>query len=130
MELGKDTLRTAVHAALRKAERETTDRGHFLKREVLTGERAADPSIPTAQQLKVPATAQAMLAARIDRMEPENKRLLQAASVIGTAVPYELLKAVAEEPPQAFGRTPGSRIPLRKSAIPHTRVLFPARPHP
>src|SRR5262249_20753820 len=41
-------------------------------------------SLPTIQ---VPATVQAVLAARIDRLPPEEKRLLQAAAVIGTEVP-------------------------------------------
>ena len=37
--------------------------------------------------LQVPATVQAVLAARIDRLPPEDKRLLQAAAVIGKDVP-------------------------------------------
>src|SRR5262249_45569674 len=36
--------------------------------------------------LHVPATVQAVLAARIDRLPPEEKRLLQTAAVIGTEV--------------------------------------------
>src|SRR5262249_46642388 len=54
--------------------------------------------------LQVPATAQAMLAARIDRLKPEDKRLLQAAAVIGTDVPLELLQAVADEPEDRLRR--------------------------
>lgn len=34
----------------------------------------------------------------IDRLDPEHKRLLQAAAVIGTDVPFVLLQAVADEP--------------------------------
>jgi predicted ATPase len=41
------------------------------------------------EQLKVPATVQAILAARIDRLTPEAKRLLQAA-VIGKDVALPL----------------------------------------
>ena len=44
----------------------------------------------------MPATVQAILAARIDRVSPEDKRLLQAASVIGKDVPFALLQAIAE----------------------------------
>ena len=44
----------------------------------------------------MPATVQAILAARIDRLSPEDKRLLQAASVIGKDVPFALLLAIAE----------------------------------
>ena len=38
----------------------------------------------------------AVLAARIDRLPPEEKRLLQTAAVIGTEVPFALLQAIAE----------------------------------
>jgi class 3 adenylate cyclase/tetratricopeptide (TPR) repeat protein len=46
--------------------------------------------------IQVPATVQAVLAARIDRLPPEAKRLLQTAAVIGTEVPLPLLQAMAE----------------------------------
>src|SRR5262249_14285568 len=48
--------------------------------------------------LHVPATVQAVLAARIDRLPPEDKRLLQTAAVIGTEVPIPLVQAIAEVP--------------------------------
>jgi len=46
--------------------------------------------------VQVPATVQSILAARIDRLPPDEKRLLQSASVIGKDVPLALLAAVAE----------------------------------
>jgi predicted ATPase len=49
------------------------------------------------QNLRVPATVQAVLAARIDLLAPEDKRLLQTAAVIGTEVPLALLRALAEQ---------------------------------
>jgi predicted ATPase len=39
---------------------------------------------------------QAVLAARIDRLPSDEKRLLQAAAVIGTEVPLALIQAIAE----------------------------------
>src|SRR5262249_5657299 len=63
---------------------------------VLVGEGGAyrlAQAIPTVQ---VPAMVQAVLAARIDRLPPEEKRLLQTAAVIGTEVPLPLLQAIAE----------------------------------
>ena len=42
------------------------------------------------------------LAARIDRLPPEEKALLQTAAVIGTEVPLPLLQAVAEAPEAAL----------------------------
>src|SRR5262249_28062864 len=49
-----------------------------------------------SQTLQVPATVQAALAARIDRLPAEAKHLLQTAAVIGSEVPVPLLQAVAE----------------------------------
>jgi hypothetical protein len=49
----------------------------------------------------IPDTIQAVLAARIDRLPPEEKRLLQTAAVIGTEVAIPLLQAIAELPGEA-----------------------------
>ena len=46
--------------------------------------------------IQIPATVQAVLAARIDRLPAEDKRTLQLASVIGRTVPLTLLRAIAE----------------------------------
>jgi class 3 adenylate cyclase/tetratricopeptide (TPR) repeat protein len=51
---------------------------------------------------EVPATVQAMLAARMDRLPAEAKMLLQIAAVIGMEVPLALLQAIAEEPEEAL----------------------------
>jgi class 3 adenylate cyclase/tetratricopeptide (TPR) repeat protein len=64
----------------------------------LAGERGAYVLARPAEPTQVPATVQAVLAARIDRLLPEDKRLLQAAAVVGKDVPYPLLQAVAELP--------------------------------
>jgi predicted ATPase len=48
--------------------------------------------------IQLPATVQAVLAARIDRLPPEAKALLQTAAVIGPEVPLALLQAIAERP--------------------------------
>ena len=62
----------------------------------LIGERGAYRLGRAPEAVQIPATAQAILAARIDRLPPENKRLLQAASVIGKDVSFALLQAIAE----------------------------------
>jgi tetratricopeptide (TPR) repeat protein len=64
----------------------------------LAGERGAYRLIHPIGQLKMPATVQAILAARIDRLATEEKRLLQAAAVIGKDVPLPLLLAIADVP--------------------------------
>jgi class 3 adenylate cyclase/tetratricopeptide (TPR) repeat protein len=61
----------------------------------ISGERGAYRLVRRVDSLQVPATVQAILAARIDRLEPEDKRLLQAAAVIGSHVPFAVLMAVA-----------------------------------
>jgi class 3 adenylate cyclase/tetratricopeptide (TPR) repeat protein len=65
---------------------------------VLVGERGAYRLTKPVHTFRVPATVETVLAARIDRLAPEDKRLLQAASVIGENVPVSLLHAVAEMP--------------------------------
>ncbi len=54
------------------------------------------------EPLAVPDTVQAVLAARIDRLEPDDKRLLQTAAVIGRSVPIALLTHVSELSEQAL----------------------------
>ena len=64
--------------------------------QVLIGERGAYRLAHDAGAIQVPETVQAILAARIDRLSPDDKRLLQAAAVIGKDVPFALLVAIAE----------------------------------
>ena len=61
------------------------------------GERRAYRLVRPLESIQVPATVQAILAARIDRLAPEDKHVLQAASVVGTTVPYPLLEAASDE---------------------------------
>jgi len=70
----------------------------LVETHALTGERGAYQLAGQIQHLQLPATAQAILAARIDRLAPEDKRLLQAAAVVGKDVPFALLQAIAEGP--------------------------------
>ncbi len=71
---------------------------------VLAGDRGAYRVTRPVEALQVPGTVQTILAARIDRLPPEEKRLLQAASVIGKHVPYALLSAMAEQPEETLRR--------------------------
>jgi predicted ATPase len=63
---------------------------------VETGALVGEPGVYRLVQelptIQVPATVQAVLAARIDRLPAEEKQLLQAAAVIGTEVPLPLLE--------------------------------------
>jgi class 3 adenylate cyclase/tetratricopeptide (TPR) repeat protein len=71
---------------------------------VLVGDPGAYRLIKPLDSLQVPATVQAVLAARIDRLPSEEKRLLQTAAVVGTEVALPLLQAIAELPEAALHR--------------------------
>jgi class 3 adenylate cyclase/tetratricopeptide (TPR) repeat protein len=68
----------------------------LVETDALTGERGAHRLDRPLDTIDVPATVQAILAARIDRLAPEDKQLLQTASVVGKDVPFALLLAIAE----------------------------------
>jgi class 3 adenylate cyclase/tetratricopeptide (TPR) repeat protein len=70
----------------------------------LAGERGRYLLTQTLRALQVPPTVQAMLAARIDRLRPEDKHLLQTASAVGKDVPFGLLQIIAELPEQELRR--------------------------
>src|SRR5262245_13990453 len=66
----------------------------LVETKVLTGARGAYRLTRALDEIQVPATVQAVLAARIDRLSPEEKRLLQSAAVVGEDIPFTLLQAV------------------------------------
>ncbi|HXJ82216.1 MAG TPA: adenylate/guanylate cyclase domain-containing protein [Candidatus Methylomirabilis sp.] len=68
----------------------------------LTGEPGAYRLGREVQAIQMPATVQAVLAARIDRLPLEGRRLLQAAAVIGMDVPLNLLEAIMDAPEEAL----------------------------
>ena len=76
----------------------------LVETKALAGERGRYRLTQPVQAIQVPATVQVMLAARIDRLPPEDKRLLQTASVVGKDVPFTLLQAIAELPDEALRR--------------------------
>jgi class 3 adenylate cyclase len=76
----------------------------LVETQVLVGDRGAYRMTKAPELWQIPATAQAILAARIDRLAPEDKRLLQAASVIGKDVPFALLQVIADVPEDSLRR--------------------------
>jgi predicted ATPase len=74
--------------------------------------------------MPVPATVQAVLAARIDRLPPEEKRLLQTAAVIGTDVPLPLLEIIAELPEETLQH---GLTHLQAAEFLYETQLFPER---
>jgi predicted ATPase len=68
----------------------------LVEMNVVAGERGNYRLAKPIESIDVPASVQAVLAARIDRLTFEAKQLLQCASVIGKDFPFALLQGVAE----------------------------------
>ena len=68
----------------------------LVETKALAGEPGAYRLTEPVHAIQVPAGVHAVLAARVDRLAVEDKRLLQAAAVIGHDVPFTLLQEVAE----------------------------------
>ena len=70
----------------------------------LAGDRGDYRLATDLRSIRVPATVQAVLAARIDRLSLGDKRLLQSAAVIGTDIPVVLLRAIVDLPEEELRR--------------------------
>jgi DNA-binding NtrC family response regulator/class 3 adenylate cyclase/tetratricopeptide (TPR) repeat protein len=62
----------------------------------LVGDQGGYRTQRAVTSLQVPVTVESVLAARMDRLASSDKRLLQAAAVIGKDVPYALLRFIAD----------------------------------
>jgi AAA ATPase domain/Adenylate and Guanylate cyclase catalytic domain len=70
----------------------------LAQRGVLRGERGEYKSTAAVAGVTVPATLQATIAARIDRLDPKAKRTLSAAAVVGSRFGLNLLTVLGVEP--------------------------------
>ena len=70
----------------------------LAERGVLRGNRSAYELTADAAEVSVPATLQATIAARIDRLDPAAKRTLSAAAVIGSRFSRDLLETLGIDP--------------------------------
>ena len=70
----------------------------LAERGVLMGNRSAYESTADVGEVSVPATLQATIGARIDRLDPAAKRTLSAAAVIGSRFSRELLEMLGIDP--------------------------------
>jgi tetratricopeptide (TPR) repeat protein len=100
----------------------------LLETEALSGERGGYRLARPLPVIQVPATVQAILAARIDRLAPADKALLQTASVIGKDVPFTLLRATAalaeDELRDAIGRLQAAEFLYETSLFPDVEYTF------
>ena len=70
----------------------------LAERGVLRGEPGAYVSTAEVGEVSVPATLQATITARIDRLDPKAKRTLSAAAVVGSRFGLDLLTVLGAEP--------------------------------
>src|SRR5262249_10378084 len=89
---------------------------------VLVGQRGSYVLTRDVSDVSVPTTVRVMLAARIDRLEPEEKRLLQTAAVVGKDVPFALRKAIAATPESELH---ASLARLQAAELLYSVSLFP-----
>jgi tetratricopeptide (TPR) repeat protein len=79
-------------------------------------------------QLRIPPTAQAVLAARIDRLSPEQKELLQTLAVVGREFPVGLIQRVAQlsdiELDRMLGDLQLAEFIYEQPALPETEFIF------
>lgn len=87
----------------------------LAERSVLQGDQGGFRCTTDLAEITVPATLQATIAARIDRLDPDAKKTLNAAAVIGSRFTQELLAAV--------GNTPALDALLRAALIDQVRFI-------
>ena len=96
----------------------------LVETQVLVGAPGAYRVARDLPTIQVPATVQAVLAARIDRLPLEVKHLLQTAAVIGHEVPLAVLQAIADCSEEALHR---SLTQLQGAEFLYETRLFPER---
>ena len=70
--------------------------------DVLVGEAGAYELAKDPDRIRVPVSVHAVLAARVDRLAPRDKRLLQIAAVIGSEFAYPVVRTIAGESDEAL----------------------------
>ena len=88
----------------------------------LDGERGAYRMAREIDELPVPPTVQAIIAARIDRLTPEAKVTLQTAAAIGTETSRELLSEVVDLDDESLDRAIRALI---ETEFLHETALYP-----
>jgi class 3 adenylate cyclase len=93
-----------------------------VQRGVLTGEHSRYICRADVAEVSVPATVQAAIEARIDRLNSDAKRTLNAASVIGSRFGAELLTALGINP--AFDELVATDLIDQVGFTPHAEYAF------
>ncbi|NVK42817.1 MAG: AAA family ATPase [Oceanospirillaceae bacterium] len=81
-----------------------------------------------AQDLHIPTTVQGVLSARIDRLEPDEKSLLQKLAVIGKEFPLSLVQRVVDRPEvelrRGLSRLQAGEFIFERPAFPEIEYTF------
>ena len=100
----------------------------LVETKVLAGERGNYHLEKRVESTQVPATVQAVLASRIDRLPLAEKQLLQSAAVIGKDIPFSLLQAITElsdeELRRGLTRLQGAEFLYETSLFPDLEYTF------
>ncbi len=75
----------------------------LVETQALSGDRGNYRLMRPIENIQVPPTVQAILSARIDRLLPDDKNLLQIASIVGREVPLAVLRPMADFTEEALG---------------------------
>src|SRR6266542_2595730 len=94
----------------------------------LVGVKGAYKLVKPIEKVAVPPTVQAVLAARIDRLESREKHLLQTAAVIGKKFAEPVLKHIAELPeavlPESLGKLAAAEFIYEEALYPQAEYAF------
>ncbi|MDE2410507.1 MAG: TIR domain-containing protein [Sphingomonadales bacterium] len=88
----------------------------------ITGQRGSYSLNGAFKGLEVPPTVKAVVAARIDRLPPETRRVLQSAAAIGMSFPEPLLADIADLPANDLAQVLGL---LRRNEFLVEQATFP-----
>jgi class 3 adenylate cyclase/tetratricopeptide (TPR) repeat protein len=92
----------------------------------LAGERGVYQLVGRVDEIALPPTVQAVLAARIDRLEERDKQVLQAAAVIGRDFAEPVLRLVSNVPE---GELPAAIAALTAAEFIYEQTLYPEAEH-
>ena len=94
----------------------------LVETRALVGDRGRYRLAMALPSIQVPTSVQAILAARIDRLPPEEKSLLETAAVVGPDIPVTLLQALIEQSEPALRQALAS---LQAAEFLYETHLFP-----
>jgi class 3 adenylate cyclase/tetratricopeptide (TPR) repeat protein len=94
----------------------------LVETHALDGTRGAYRPKAALDAIRVPATVHAVLAARIDRLPPEGKTLLQTASAIGKDFSFGLLRVIVDV---SYAELRAALTDLQTAEFVHESRLFP-----